>query len=107
MLGVLMALLPELLSAIESKPHLSPSARAAFNAANWVMPSSIGFAVGMYISPEFVLPRVIGGVLSIPSIWAWAAPPKHRGNMLITASGLVLGEGIGSMLATIVKSFLS
>ena len=106
-LGVAMALLPELLATVECRPQLSSTAKAAVSAATQVMPSGIGFAVGMYISPEFVLPRVIGGVLSIPAVWSWAAPAKHRGNMLITASGLVLGEGIGSMLATIVKSFLS
>lgn len=104
--GVALALLPELLAAIESKPRLRPSMQAAVAAAKFVLPSGIGFAVGMYISPEFVLPRVLGGVLSLPNVWAWVAPPHHHGSMLITASGLVLGEGIASMLATIAQSFL-
>ena len=105
-LGVVMALLPEVLAALESNSRLSPAAKAAVAAATQVTPSGIGFAVGMYISPEFVLPRVIGGLLSIPAVWSWVAPTEHHGNMLITASGLVLGEGICSMLVTIVKSLL-
>jgi uncharacterized oligopeptide transporter (OPT) family protein len=105
-LGVILALLPELLAAIESKKQLSSSAQAIVNAAKWAMPSGIGFAVGMYISPEFVLPRVLGGILCIPAVWACIAPAKQKGNMLITASGLVLGEGIGSMVATVFKSIL-
>jgi uncharacterized oligopeptide transporter (OPT) family protein len=105
-LGVILALLPELVAAIESKNQLSSAAQGAVRAAKWVMPSGIGFAVGMYISPEFVIPRVLGGTLSIPAVWAITAPEKQKGNMLITASGLVLGEGIGSMIATMFKSLL-
>lgn len=107
LLGVILALLPELLAAIEYRTRLSLSVQAAVSTVKFVMPSGIGFAVGMYISPQFVLPRVLGGILSVQTVWAWAAPPQHRGNMLITASGLVLGEGIGSMLATIVKSIFT
>jgi hypothetical protein len=107
--GVMLAVLPDALGALRSSKWflgLRSTHVVARTVAllEWAMPSGIGFAIGMYILPQFVLPRVMGAVLGMPAVWARIAPAQQRGNMLVTASGLVLGEGIASMMFTFVKS---
>ncbi|BFZ64969.1 OPT super [Saitoella coloradoensis] len=64
------------------------------------LPSGLAAAVGMYNLPEFTLARVAGGVLS----WWWLQRCRERQDQkaevlsIITASGLVLGEGVFSIL---------
>lgn len=62
----------------------------------WLLPSGIGFAVGMYVSPRWTIPRVIGS--AIEQAWLRADATTHRNLMVIIASGLVLGEGVASIL---------
>lgn len=62
----------------------------------WLLPSGIGFAVGMYVSPRWTIPRVIGSALE--QSWLRASPRTHISLMFIVASGLVLGEGVASIL---------
>lgn len=80
---------------------LSASARKepwqlrATKLAIWLLPSGIGFAVGMYIQPKWTIPRVLGSALE--QGWLRYNPASHRSLMVIIASGLVLGEGIASI----------
>ena len=71
-------------------------------AALWLMPSGIAFAIGMYISPRFTLPRVIGA--AIEQSWLWWRSHSHSSLMVIVASGLVLGEGTASILVAFIKA---
>lgn len=58
------------------------------------VPGGIALAIGMYTTPSFSIPRAFGGLLS----WWYM---KHHGDettVVVIASGLILGEGILSML---------
>lgn len=60
----------------------------------WV-PGGIAVAVGMYNVPSFTLARAVGGVIN----WYWCS---YRGRddtpVIVLASGLILGEGMVSIL---------
>ena len=60
----------------------------------WI-PGGIAVAVGMYNVPSFTLARTIGGLLN----WYWK---NYRGEdetpIIVLASGLILGEGLISIL---------
>lgn len=73
-----------------------PHAAAAY------LPSGIAFGVGMYLTPDWTLPRVAGALVE----WAWArrAPSSHRKYMLMVASGFVLGEGVWSIAQLALKA---
>ena len=75
---------------------------AVLKGAKWLLPSGIGFAVGMYVSPRWTIPRVVGS--AIEQVWLHYRPDTHRSLMVIVASGLVLGEGTASILAAAVKA---
>ncbi|KAL8671859.1 MAG: hypothetical protein Q9168_003649 [Polycauliona sp. 1 TL-2023] len=60
----------------------------------WV-PGGIAVAVGMYNTPSFTLARVIGGLVS----WYWRWYRKREDTpVIVLASGLILGEGLVSIL---------
>lgn len=66
------------------------------------IPSGIAFAIGMYIQPNWVIPRVLGGVLA----WFWKRRYQtswDQGDGIIWASGFVLGEGIFSIITSILR----
>ena len=67
----------------------------------WV-PGGIAVAVGMYNTPSFTLARVIGGLIN----WYWRL---YRGReetpVIILASGLILGEGLVSIVNLLLASF--
>ena len=67
-----------------------------------VLPSGVGLAVGMYVSPKFTLPRVIGTLVS--EVWLRIDPAGHENFMIVAASGLVLGEGTSSLILAFIKS---
>ena len=65
--------------------------------APWLdlIPGGIAVAVGMYNMPSFTLTRTAGGLL----MWWWRK--RHRNGeteMIILASGLILGEGLMSIV---------
>ena len=66
----------------------------------WV-PGGIAFAVGMYNTPSFTLARTIGGAVN----WYWRI---YRGReetpVIVLASGLILGEGLVSILNLLLAS---
>ncbi|KAK4948909.1 OPT superfamily [Elasticomyces elasticus] len=68
----------------------------------WVdfVPGGIAVAVGMYNTPSFTLARTVGGV----GAWGWVRWNGRIGNgggetgMIVLASGLILGEGLVSIV---------
>lgn len=65
--------------------------------ADWVpyVPGGIAVAVGMYNTPSFTLARTAGGVLC----WYWTQYKRRAETpMIILASGLILGEGLLSIV---------
>ncbi|KAL8756404.1 MAG: hypothetical protein Q9199_002966 [Rusavskia elegans] len=60
----------------------------------WV-PGGIAVAVGMYNTPSFTLARTIGGLVN----WYWRWYRKREDTpVIVLASGLILGEGLVSIL---------
>lgn len=65
--------------------------------ASWVpyVPGGIAVAVGMYNTPSFTLARTAGGVLA----WWWTRwKGREETPMIVLASGLILGEGLVSIV---------
>lgn len=58
------------------------------------IPGGIALAVGMYTTPSFSIPRAVGGLLS----WWYMKQHDDETTVVVIASGLILGEGILSML---------
>ncbi|KAK5675625.1 OPT superfamily [Elasticomyces elasticus] len=60
------------------------------------VPGGIAVAVGMYNTPSFTLARTAGGVLA----WGWVRWREGEGEtgMIVLASGLILGEGLVSIV---------
>ncbi|KAL6065382.1 Succinate dehydrogenase iron-sulfur subunit [Balamuthia mandrillaris] len=66
------------------------------------LPSGIAFAVAMYVTPNWTMPRVVGAILHY--CWARYRPRSHEKYMIVVASGLVLGEGVCSILVALLKT---
>ena len=66
----------------------------------WI-PGGIAVAVGMYNTPSFTLARTAGGIISL-----WWIKWKGRGEtrVIVLASGLILGEGVVSILNLVLAS---
>jgi len=79
------------LAALEAR---CPSAVAHF------LPSGMSVGVGMYLTPDFTVPRVLGSLVEL--IWRRTDPSSHRRSMLVVASGFVLGEGLWSIAALVI-----
>jgi OPT family oligopeptide transporter len=65
--------------------------------AGWVayVPGGIAVAVGMYNTPSFTLARTAGGLLA----WYWTRwKGREETSMIVLASGLILGEGLLSIV---------
>ncbi|KAF2403747.1 oligopeptide transporter-like protein [Trichodelitschia bisporula] len=59
------------------------------------VPGGIAVAVGMYNTPSFTLARAVGGVLS----WYWTrGKGRSETKLVVLASGLILGEGLLSIV---------
>ncbi|MCJ1453288.1 hypothetical protein MMC28_003634 [Mycoblastus sanguinarius] len=66
----------------------------------WV-PGGIAVAVGMYNVPSFTLARTIGGLLN----WYWRIYRRREDTpVIVLASGLILGEGVVSILNLLLAS---
>ena len=59
----------------------------------WI-PGGIAVAVGMYNVPSFTLARFIGGMIAG---W-WVRKGRDETKVVVLASGLILGEGLGSVV---------
>ncbi|OCL12284.1 OPT superfamily oligopeptide transporter [Glonium stellatum] len=67
---------------------------------DWI-PGGIAVAVGMYNVPSFTLARSIGGVLN----WWWTRyKGKSETRIIVLASGLILGEGLFSIVNLLLAS---
>lgn len=69
------------------------------------IPSGVAFAIGFLNTPSFTLARLVGGV--IEATWRTRQKSKGRGGditLVVIASGFVLGEGIISIVALILRS---
>lgn len=69
--------------------------RVAAAVAHWT-PSPTAFAIGMYLTPNWTLPRVLGAAASL--VWQRLHPQSHVKNMVMVATGFVLGEGFLSIV---------
>jgi OPT family oligopeptide transporter len=60
------------------------------------VPGGIAVAVGMYNTPSFTLARTVGGLIN----WWWVKRYQGHGEtkVIVLASGLILGEGVISIL---------
>lgn len=70
------------------------------------IPSGVAFSIGFLNTPSFTLARLIGGV--IEAAWRTRQKSKGRGNditLIVIASGFVLGEGLVSIVALILRSW--
>lgn len=66
----------------------------------WV-PGGIAVAVGMYNTPSFTLARTVGGLISL---WWISWKGKGETAVIVLASGLILGEGVVSIVNLILAS---
>lgn len=68
----------------------------------WNVPSAMAAAIGMYVTPNWTLPRVAGGLAN----YAWNKwnPDGAKQYMIVVASGFVLGEGLMSIVNAGLKS---
>ncbi|KAF2793625.1 hypothetical protein K505DRAFT_361816 [Melanomma pulvis-pyrius CBS 109.77] len=78
--------------------------RIAFRQKKWCafVPMGISFSVGMmYNVPSFTLVRVLGGVMQ----WYWTSRmKKSETSAMVFASGLVLGEGLASIINLVLEA---
>ncbi|MCJ1381645.1 hypothetical protein MMC17_004756 [Xylographa soralifera] len=65
------------------------------------LPGGIAVAVGMYNVPSFTLARTCGGLVS----WWWSRRGGEEGTVIVLASGLILGEGVVSIVNLGLASF--
>ncbi len=70
--------------------------------ANVLLPSGIGVAVGLYVSPKWTIPRVVGSLAE--QIWLRCHKENHKRLMVIVASGFVLGEGTASIVTAVLRA---
>jgi uncharacterized oligopeptide transporter (OPT) family protein len=77
--------------------------RRLVQAGEVLLPSGIGVAVGLYVSPKWTLPRVVGSLTE--QLWLCCGARSHKRLMVIVASGLVLGEGTASIVAALLRAF--
>jgi len=66
------------------------------------LPSGIAFAIAIYVTPNWTIPRVVGGLIHY--VWAKYWPDSHAELMVIVASGFVLGEGVTSIITAAMKT---
>ncbi|KAL3133453.1 OPT superfamily [Trebouxia sp. C0009 RCD-2024] len=88
--------------AVSSSPARAWMSSVACPGLLRVLPSGIGFAVGMYVAPKWTIPRVIGSL--VEQGWLWWRPGSHGSLMVVVASGLVLGEGTTSIVTAVSKA---
>lgn len=66
------------------------------------IPGGIAVAVGIYNVPSFTLARFVGGLVN----WYWLQYRKGEETpIVVLASGLILGEGVVSILNLVLASF--
>lgn len=66
----------------------------------WI-PGGIAVAVGMYNTPSFTLARTVGGIISL---WWITWKGNSETAVIVLASGLILGEGVVSIVNLVLAS---
>eukprot|EP01084_Bolivina_argentea_P182766 315469_1 len=69
---------------------------------NSYIPSGVALAIGFYITPNYVIPRVIGSILQY--IWYRRNKSTYDAYMVVVASGFVLGEGVFAIISAIMTA---
>lgn len=64
------------------------------------LPGGIAVAVGMYNTPSFTLARTAGGLIAL----YWARKGRGETRVIVLASGLILGEGVVSIVNLVLAS---
>ncbi|KAG8528175.1 uncharacterized protein KY384_007092 [Bacidia gigantensis] len=78
--------------------------RAYLQGSKWQawVPGGIAVAVGMYNVPSFTLARAVGGLIA----WYWSVLKGNEETpVVVLASGLILGEGVVSIVNLVLASF--
>ena len=81
---------------------LGGSTREGLRKLQPFVPGGIAVAVGMYNTPSFTLARTVGGLIS----WYWVQwRGESEAKVIVLASGLILGEGVASIVNLVLASF--
>eukprot|EP00026_Physarum_polycephalum_P004523 Phypoly_transcript_04544.p1 GENE.Phypoly_transcript_04544~~Phypoly_transcript_04544.p1 ORF type:complete len:680 (+),score=116.58 Phypoly_transcript_04544:85-2124(+) len=81
---------------------LFPIVETLYPKSKKYLPSCIAFAVAMYNTPNWTIPRAVGSLIVF--LWTRYSPESQKKYMIIVASGLVLGDGITSIITAIFAS---
>jgi len=65
------------------------------------LPSGVAMGIGMYLTPDWTLPRVWGAIAAI--IWRHAHAKSYNDHHIMVASGFVIGEVAMSLIGLFVK----
>lgn len=65
------------------------------------IPSGVAMGIGMYLTPDWTLPRVLGAVAAI--VWEHADRKSYYNHHIMVASGFVIGEVAMSLIGLLVK----
>lgn len=63
--------------------------------SKWI-PSGVAIGIGIYNTSSFTLARFLGGIISV--VWSHYYDSGDEINLIVFSSGLVLGEGVTSVL---------
>ncbi|KAF8253662.1 OPT superfamily oligopeptide transporter [Wilcoxina mikolae CBS 423.85] len=72
-----------------------------YKGSPWI-PGGIAVAVGMYNTPSFTLARAVGGLVQY--LWMKKKGEREQTLLVVLASGLILGEGLVSVLNLVMAS---
>lgn len=80
--------------------------KGAETVPKWLVyiPSGIAVGVGIYNTPSFTIARFVGGLISHQWMKKYRGDLSARTSMIVFSSGLVLGEGICSILLMVFTS---
>jgi uncharacterized oligopeptide transporter (OPT) family protein len=68
--------------------------RVSQQVAAW-LPSPVGFAIGLFVTPNWTITRLVGALAA--AAWQRRWPASYDRYMLMAATGCVLGEGVLSI----------
>ena len=69
------------------------------------IPSGVAFAIGFLNTPSFSLARLIGGIVEFVYYRRMGGREKGGIRLIIIASGFVLGEGVVSVVALVLRTW--
>jgi uncharacterized oligopeptide transporter (OPT) family protein len=95
--SVFMVAFGVLFSLLSGVKYLTPLVRGRTYSFIKYFPSGIAFAIGFLNTPSFSLARLIGGIIALRTRKSGETPLL----VIVAASGLVLGEGIMSIVGLI------